>query len=467
MTWGRMKVRNACPFPVTFYALAGPTLELGPGETKTAHACLIWFSTRVKGPSTPISNDGLKRYSQNYYNTLLAEGINPASIPGVQDGGEGAALGSFLRWFVPEVWNGLTSIFKVKNTQPGNDLYIGAKKEAVYGNADLVVYASLDPGCRPRPEIGKCWYLHLDNDHGQVTPPEDSEPMYIKPDLKEYKDTIFMRAFNDSGYLSVNRETGVVENIPQSEPFNPFEYPSYWTISPEMGEERKVKILNTYSQKWLVDFSSSDNLVGMLSTNYTDYADQHWILSEKNNSPETVTIANFYTGLNLYSNHTGVGVYAADYPDQHFRIQTLHVDLSSVPSGVKFRIMHVKSGMYITFDGVGNPYRLSEKQFDTQFFTKKVTKGGSDTALYQPDIGLFLGVMSDYYSGGVFPVPGDDGILWISDIDVDDAGFSLRNVYLSEAPYFPAPFMTGDSKKGSIYCDFTVTDSSLWVAQLE
>ena len=41
MTWGTMKVRNACPFPVTFYALAGPSIELPAHSTRSAKACLI------------------------------------------------------------------------------------------------------------------------------------------------------------------------------------------------------------------------------------------------------------------------------------------------------------------------------------------------------------------------------------------------------------------------------------------
>ena len=427
MTWGRMKVRNACPFSVTFYALAGPTLELAPGETKTAHACLIWFATRVKGPSGEISNDDLKSYSINYYNKLEEEGIDPGDIPGVDDGSDGATIASFLKWCLPQLWDGLISIFKVKNTRDGNDVFIGSKKDEVYGNSDLVVFASLDPGCVPKPELGKVWYLHLENDHGQ-----DTEPTYVKPDLVKYADTMFVRICNSAGYLSSTWDKSGVELVDNSEPYNPLEYPSYWTIRPESNNEtNKIKILNAYAQKWLTDFSSDGNIVGLYPVGY-DFEDQHWDITEINKNPEVVTIKNSFTRLNIFANkNVGIGVYDPDYPDQHFTIQTFTTDLSNAPDGVTFRIMHAQTGKYITISDSGYA-SLQYTDAGNQLFYIKNLDGDMKICSVEYDSYLTFYWSDSRYYLATCPMHAtlyehNPDQVWEFDIDAEFAGVYIKN----------------------------------------
>lgn len=368
MTWGRMKVRNACPFPVTFYALAGPTLELAANDTQTAHACLIWFSTRVKGPGDAINLSDWEQFSGQYIQQLEGDGIDPSDW---EDGGSGAAAGSILGWAVSQ----LSGIFKVKNTQPDVDAYFGAKKEGVYGSSNLVVYATLDPIYK-LDQSHKIWYLHLEHDTGQVTPPYNSDPMYIKPNLSAYADTMFVRACNASGYLAATRDKEGVEVLDHSEPYNPLEYPSYWSIQPEHGNDtREIKILNVYAQKWLTDYSTANNKVGLYPVGYADYEDQHWDITEIGKNPEVVTIRNSATGLNLFINSSGgIGVYNPDYADQHFTIQTFTVHTENIPDGVTFRIMHAQTGKYITITEAGTA-RLDDTDANNQLFYIKNLDG--------------------------------------------------------------------------------------------
>src|SRR5699024_4786731 len=158
----------------------------------------------------------------------------------------------------------------------------------------------------------KIWYLHLEHDSGQITPPEDSEPLYTVPDLSAYAHTMFVRACNQYGYLSVSRDKDSVEIIKHSEPYNPLEYPSYWAISPEnAGDDmNRVKILNVFSNKWLTDYASQGNKVGLYPVGYADYEDQYWNITEIRKNPEMVTLNNSYTKFNLFANdEVGVGVY--------------------------------------------------------------------------------------------------------------------------------------------------------------
>ncbi|WP_188575830.1 hypothetical protein P7L64_21405 [Tistrella bauzanensis] len=198
MSWGTIKVRNACPFSVTFYALAGPVIELPPNTTRSAKACLIWFSTRVKGGGDTINQTIFERLAEDYREELAEFGTDADSW---EDGGTGAALGSALGMAV----GSLSAVFKVKNTNDDGTLYFGAKKEGVYGNSDLVVYGTLDPACRlPQDPQRKWWWLHLESDHGQQTPPEDTEPFYVKPDLSKYEDMMFFRIRNVAKSLLQN-----------------------------------------------------------------------------------------------------------------------------------------------------------------------------------------------------------------------------------------------------------------------
>jgi hypothetical protein len=433
MAQGTLKVRNACPFPVTFYALAGPSLELAAGEIKSADACLIWFSTRVKGPGGEISPEHIKDYSLNYRAKLESVLIKPTEIPGVSDGEEGSKLGSFLTWFVPEVWDGLSNIFKVKNTQQGDGVFIGAKKEAVYGSSNLIVYATLESGSKPRPDFGKVWYLHLEEDTGQSTTPEDSEPLYTLPDLSSYMDTMIFRVRNDAGYITANRNSGRIEQIPNSEPFNPFEYPSYWTIVPDhsTGNEKKSKILNIFHQQWLTDLSSQNNVVGLYPTNATNYDDQHWIVNEVSVNPEVVTLKNYATNAYLYGNSdTGVGIYAPGYPDQEFTVQTFIFNPAKVPEGARFRIMHVQTGQYLTIADSGDAY-MAELYDNTQLFYLVDRDDQKKICNYH-----YNSWLTYYWNNKQGTCPMDAGQyidqldqLWLLEPAPEDSGMLLRNAF--------------------------------------
>lgn len=361
MSWGTIKVRNACPFPVTFYALAGPTIELPANSTQKAKACLIWFSTRAKGGGDVINQADFDQYRDDYTNQLGDEGFGSADW---EDGGTGAAAGSILGLAVDAIEN----IFMTKNTAQGNDLYFGAKKEGVYGNSDLVVYATLDPACRlfPQDPQRKWWYLHLEKDQGQETPPDNTEPLYARPDLSKYRDGMFFRLRNVASgeLLSATDDAASLRVRTIDVPFNPLEYPDYWSLSPNGTDQvHNAKILNTFNKKWLTCYSSDENKIGLYPVGYTDYPDQHWNIVDWAQSPQIIKLQS--SAINGYlvgsTENDSVFIYpgidSAD--DQQWRPESFCVDVTDIPDSTKIRIMHAKEGKYITvMDEVTDSMRL-------------------------------------------------------------------------------------------------------------
>lgn len=359
-----MKVRNACPFPVTFYALAGPTLELPASTTQTAKACLIWFSTRVKGGGDVFNLDDWERYKEEY----LKEYEKHAGQVGDQSGsGTGEVAGSILGYSL----DSLVEVFAVKNTRKGDDTYFGAKKEGVYGSSDLVVYATLDVACQQDPDMGKIWYLHLETDKGQQSDTQNADPSYTRPDLSAYGDRFFFTLQNCSTGTYLYSETddytvGVQPaRAPGAIPFNPRTMREYWSVSPvDAGDiTHNVKILNTATNKWLTCFSSAGNKVGLVSFNYTDYRDQHWSLSEVGQAPETIRMKNAEIGQNLVGapdGHTFMYNPIDSYwNDQSWLVKTYTSDIHNIPSDKFFRIMHAQTGLYMGYrDAPGDGYEV-------------------------------------------------------------------------------------------------------------
>lgn len=359
MAWGTMRVRNACPFPVTFYALAGPVIEIPANSTRSAKACLIWFSTRCKGGGTVINKGYFEQLQQDYQNQLADLGYDAADYEG---GGTGAAAGSILGLAA----GALERVFMVKNTRDGHSLYFGAKKEGVYGNADLVIYAELDKACQLDPKLDRLWLLRLEYDHGQQTQPVNSDPAYSVPDLSHYAETVFFRARNVARgtYLSAKDNSEDVGVRGFDVPFNPLTMREYWAVHPmeHAGDGTIAKILNTATNKWLTCFSSDGNRIGLLSQGMPDYQDQHWWLVERSTDPEIVKLGNAYVSGNIVAaaeDRTFLYPDLATAKDQEWYVETCTVDIHKVPPGRPFRLMQASTGQFIAGDGSGNAVLVS------------------------------------------------------------------------------------------------------------
>lgn len=346
MTWGTLKVRNACPFPVTFYALAGPSIELPANSTRSAKACLIWFSTRVKGAGETMNMGTFEGLRDDYIDQLSDLGYDSADW---EEGGHGAAAGSILGVAVSV----LEGIFKVKNTRDGSSNYFGAKKEGVYGNSDLVVYATLDKACRLDPSMDKIWYLHLEKDHGQVSDQPNVDPPYTVPNLSQYADAFFFRVRNmaHNTFLYAKDDDSNVGVRSADIPFNPLTMREYWSVHPlDAGDAtHNVKILNPATNKWLTTFTKEDNRIGLYPVGHTDYRDQHWNLTEVSQGPETIKITNLGINGNLVGagdDHTFIYENIDSADDQKWRIETFTTDIGNIPKGKPFRIMHAKTGLF-------------------------------------------------------------------------------------------------------------------------
>jgi hypothetical protein len=473
MTWGTLKGRNACPFSVTFYALAGPSIELPANSTRSAKACLIWFSTRVKGGGETMNIGTFEGLRDDYINQLSDLGYSSADW---EEGGSGAAAGSILGVAVSV----LDGIFKVKNTRDGSSNYFGAKKEAVYGNSDLVVYATLDKACRLDPSMDKIWYLHLEKDHGQVSDQPNVDPAYSVPDLSQYADAFFFRVRNiaHNTFLYAKDDNSNVGVRAADIPFNPLTMREYWSVNPlDAGDAtHNVKILNPATNRWLTAFTSEDNRIGLYPVGYTDYPDQHWNLTEVSQAPETVKITKLGSNGNLTgadSDHTFLYPNIDSADDQKWRIETFTTDVGNLPKDRSFRIMHAKTGLFF--------YAMEDKKikmvtdlgaldnfFDhfgvhAAYFTLvesspgvykvKSTKYNSYLTFYEND--KYLGLYPEGY--GDYP---DQH--WNIVTESHHAGFYMRN---QASAFGGSNYLFYDGSKIGVY-NGTYPDQ-LWVAVLD
>lgn len=283
----------------------------------------------------------------DYINQLSNEGYGSADW---EAGGSGAAAGSILGVAV----SALDEIFKVKNTYDDPNSYLGAKKEGVYGNSNLVIYATLDPAAKLDPTLGKIWTLHLESDHGQISDTPNPDPVYKVPDLSEYADKFFFRVRNAQygTFLYAKDDNSNVGVRAADIPFNPLTMREYWSISPiDAGDAtHNVKILNTSTNKWLTCFTSDGNRIGLYPVGYKDYSDQHWNLNEVSQAPETIKIQNLGIIGNLVgsdSDHTFLYPNIDTADDQKWKAETFTADIGNIPDGKNFRIMHAKTGIFM------------------------------------------------------------------------------------------------------------------------
>jgi len=362
-----MTVRNTCPFKVTFYALGGPVFcEIEPGETVRSEACAIWFSTRVQGPGTIFYSEEWESLKQNYKdnaNEFSGEAIE------WEDGGSGALAGSILGVLTMN----LCEVFKLHNTKQsiGNgtskyNIYYADKMEGVYGNSNLLIYATLDPACSLTPaNPEKIWNLHLVRDNGQESPgvvvnaQEDLIPVYVEPDLTSYESSMFFRLRNKTLVKRMYAADNLA-NIHLREidvPFDPINFAEYWAILPAQSGQQDLKIVNIKSNKWLTQFSSEldDNWIGLYSAGCNDELDQHWRVEitgkESYDSHYMMTLNNLKTehflcsdGDNVYG---AVTVYGSSF-NEVWIVETMCVNLENIPDGIWFRIMQASTGKYLT-----------------------------------------------------------------------------------------------------------------------
>lgn len=468
-----MRVRNACPFSVTFYALAGPSLDIPPNTTKTAKACLIWFSTRVKGGGETINSGFFENLANEYMNQLLDDGYDPMDW---EEGGSGAAAGSILGFAASK----LDGLFKVKNTYDGSSTYFGAKKEGVYGNSNLVIYATLDKACKLDPSLNKIWYLHLESDDGQISDIPNPDPVYTVPDLSEYKDTFFFRVRNFEywSFLYAKDDNDNVGVRSDDIPFNPLTMREYWSVHPiDAGDAtHNVKILNTSTNMWLNCFTSDNNRIGLYPVWYTDYTDQHWNIEEISQSPEIIKILNLGIDGTLVGSHDGKTFI---YPnidtayDQRWRIETFTADISNIPENKPFRIMHAKTGLFLCAKADNRVEMLSEGSFaaeiedvlgshPTYFTIERLSSNTCKLNSVQYNTHLTYYGDGDYlglYPNGYTDYPDQH---WEIVIEGHHAGFYMRN----QGPVFQSSnYLFYNGSKIGVY-NGTYPDQ-LWVAVLD
>lgn len=410
-----------------------------------------------------------------YIDQLSNEGYGSADW---ESGGSGAAAGSILGVAVSV----LEEIFKVKSTYDGHNSYLGAKKEGVYGNSNLVIYATLDPAAKLDPSLGKIWTLHLESDHGQISDVPNPDPVYKVPDLSEYADKFFFRVRNAryGTFLYAKDNDSDVGVRSADIPFNPLTMREYWSVSPiDAGDStHNVKILNTATNKWLTCYTSDSNRIGLYPVGYTDYSDQHWNLNEVSQDPETVKIQNVANGGNLVgsdSDHTFIYGNIDSSDDQKWKVETLTVDIHKIPEGKNFRIMHAKTGMFMYCTPDNKIIGMSESSIISQFlsgmgygpacfnvetdrngkYKLKSNKYKSYLTFYDNNDGNYLGLYPD--NAGDY-----SDQHWDIVIESHHAGFYLRN--------------QGGSFGGSNYLYYKdngfgvyngTYDDQLWVAVLD
>ncbi|MGF7175582.1 hypothetical protein [Azospirillum doebereinerae] len=416
-------------------------MEIPRFSSRTAKACKVWFSTRAKGGGVVINLKDWEQYKEEY----LKEYEKHAGQIGDQSGtGTGTAAGSILGYGL----DSLVEVFSVKNTINGDDTYFGAKKEAVYGSSNLVVYAKLDPACKKDHELGKIWMLHLEKDNGQESDDANADPDYTVPDLSNYSSQIFFRAFNaakgsylyaqdDNKTVSVRRRPKYLSDI-LPVPFNPKEMRDYWTLHPQDAGDNihRVKILNTSTNKWLTCFSTANNKVGLYSVDEPDYEDQHWDLDDLGSNGSYVQLKNTKVGQNLVGTEEDrVFMYNPirdGNGDQTWIVETLTANISNVPKSTDIYLMHAATGLIIGGDNNDNiilrsewsegaAYNFTLERISGDIYKLRSTSynGSSSVLTYYQD-GDYLGL----YPGNATDYPDQH---WEIVMQKNHAGFYLRN----------------------------------------
>jgi hypothetical protein len=340
MSFDHIQVRNACPFPVTFYALAGQSFKLEQKETKTAQVCQIWYSARVKGPGNIVNIKSFESWKSDYRKELANIGHDADNI---KKGETGVALGAFWDWTVDE-------LFKVPNTAENGAHYFGDKKEGVYGGgSDLVVYATLDPVCKLSSALKLVWYLHLENDHGQ----KSESVLYDAPDVSKYTNTMYFRLRNANlgTYIETDEEKKVTTKS-KSLPYDPLHYGQYWTIAPLESNSTDIKILNVIYKEWLTGHPQ----VTLCTIDSEDSPALHWKVKTSPTNPIAVLLENRKenTRLCIDSSSRVECRGGSEVSNSSWFIESFLDDMSKIPDGVYFRIMHCATGQYITRDKYNN-----------------------------------------------------------------------------------------------------------------
>ncbi|EGG18537.1 hypothetical protein DFA_04031 [Cavenderia fasciculata] len=355
MAIDKLTVRNACPFPVTFFAIAGPTFELKPNSTQSQSACAIWFTTRVKGPGAVMNKTQFGSHRDDYQSALEAQGYQ---MNDWEEGGSGVAAGSYLGLAVGEIeW-----VFKIPNT---NNYVDAGKKEGVYGHSNLVILADLDPAHVLDVNHPLWWHLRIETDNGQQFTPITNQYVYTTPNLDKYSDTYFLRVRNMEGGATrgtfLTAQSPAKENNPvyctegSSIPYDPLNLGQYWTIAPNQAGGYGITLINSFNDKdsgrvqsrtlqWSSDYSIKT------STDQPD--DAHKInATVVQQNPLTVKVwASGSSGV-LTAGNPGTPVwFTVESPTnmlQQWLVETYTVDISKIPTDRSFMIKHCKTGLYL------------------------------------------------------------------------------------------------------------------------
>ncbi|EGG24737.1 hypothetical protein DFA_02981 [Cavenderia fasciculata] len=349
-----MTVRNACPFPVVFYAIAGPKFVLKPLETQSAKACAIWFSTRVLSQFSEMNENKFKDMKDDYTTDLKNGGYKPDDWEG---GGSGATAGSLLGVLVGD----LTEVFQVTNTidTSNNTCYYGAKREGVYGHCNLVITAT------PDPAHPAWWRLKIEKEQGQTVPDfkdfldNNLPPAYVYsvPNLDAYKSTYFVRMRNKSSgfYLSAPNDVtdmGAPHMIGPGSPYSPLEVRQYFTARP-LGTSGgyDINLLNIAKNSdgsvtnRVLYSRNEDNGLGFASDVDDQSSARVWTIKQIQQNP---TVINLLRGVNYKALSLvpgGVGVNLVDgQDDQNWEVETFTCDIQNYPSDKGFNLVFCQSG---------------------------------------------------------------------------------------------------------------------------
>ncbi|EGG13527.1 hypothetical protein DFA_11288 [Cavenderia fasciculata] len=354
MAVGHMTVRNATSFPVTFFALAGPCFKLGPGETQTQKACLIWFSTRVQGPGAITNTTTFSKYRDDYIAQLDDLGFGSSDW---DEGGSGAAAGSFLGLAV----DGLEWVFKtpntVEHTQQGDILYFGGKKEGVYGTSNLVILADMDPAHKLDATHTPWWHLKIEKDQGQnQSKPTDPGYVYVTPNLDKYKDYNFFRLYNVNyhNFMATSNSSGVcplttVDAVTQ--PFDPLTTGEYFAFQPDSSSPYNIRIISTRNNgnQQQTRYLQSANGLAVSPNQDIDNNNHQQIYTVEFIDQAPVTKVKISQGGYLLAG-SKTGQHPFMYPrietaiDQQWYALTYTVDIHKIPTDHKFKLVHCKTG---------------------------------------------------------------------------------------------------------------------------
>jgi hypothetical protein len=127
---GNVCFKNQCSFNVTGWLIAGPEVELAPGENKTVDTQAIWYSGRAKGPGDKVDGNFMKIWKEELYKDVREVAVTEEEMKE-----QGTKV--IIRQIVASMYDVFNMVpTSVVDTDNDRYIYIGCNMDGIYGGGN-------------------------------------------------------------------------------------------------------------------------------------------------------------------------------------------------------------------------------------------------------------------------------------------------------------------------------------------